>query len=81
MKLLLFGRLGDLCEETEQSLTLPEDVGSVRSLRAWLDRKLNGEGVFLEPTVHVCVNQQIVFDDAIVSDRDEIAFLPPVGGG
>lgn len=80
-KLLYFGRLGDLAGTHEETLDLPSDIGTAGDLRTWLDLRFEADGALLEPTVRIAVNNEISFDTTDVSDADEIAFMPPVGGG
>lgn len=80
-KLLYFGRLGDLAGTLEETLDLPSDIETAGDLRTWLDLRFDADGALLEPTVRIAVNNEISFDTTAVSDRDEIAFMPPVGGG
>lgn len=79
--LLYFGRLGDLTGTSRESLELPATVETAADLRHWLDLRFNASGALLEPTVRIAVNNEIVFDANAVSDSDEIALMPPVGGG
>lgn len=80
-KLLYFGRLGDLAGTLEETLDLPSEVATAGDLRSWLDLRFDADGALLEPTVRIAVNNEISFDTTELSDADEIAFLPPVGGG
>lgn len=81
VQLLYFGRLSDLAGRSEEALTLPETVTTTSELRSWLDLRFESEGALLEPTVRLAVNNEIVFDPHPVTKGDEIAFMPPVGGG
>lgn len=80
-KLLYFGRLGDLAGTLEETLDLPSEIETAGDLRTWLDLRFEADGALLEPTVRIAVNNEISFDTTEVSDLDEIAFMPPVGGG
>ena len=51
------------------------------ALRSWIDQTRGFDGALLHPSVRVAVNNEIVDDPSPVSDADEIAFMPPVGGG
>lgn len=81
MKALYFGRLGDTMGVEEEILSPPEDVSTTGELRIWLDQRSGTEGALLEPTVRIAVNSEFVSDDYAFELGDEIAFLPPVGGG
>ena len=80
-RLLYFGRLTDLTGPPAQTTSLPSDVSDTASLRAWADAEFGGTGAMLESTVRLAINNEIVEEPAPVTDGDEIAFMPPVGGG
>jgi molybdopterin converting factor subunit 1 len=80
-KLLYFGRLSDVTGLTEEVLDLPADVDTAGALRSWLDMRFEAGGALLEPTVRIAINNEISFDADAISAPDEIAFMPPVGGG
>ena len=79
--LLYFGRLSDVTGKASEDLQLPNGVGTAGELRIWLDQRFEAEGSLLEPTVRVAVNSEISFDTDPIRNEDEIAFMPPVGGG
>ena len=80
-EILYFGRLADVTGTPEETIALPASVETGSALRRWLeDRKALG-GALLERTVRLAVNSEIVSDSHPVRDGDEIAFMPPVGGG
>lgn len=79
--LLYFGRLSDVTGKASEDLQLPDGVGTAGELRIWLDQRFEAEGSLLEPTVRVAVNSEISFDTDPIRNEDEIAFMPPVGGG
>lgn len=80
-KLLYFGRLSDITGAVEESLTLPDSVSTAGELRRFLDLRFDAQGALLEPTVRIAVNNELCFDATTISEADEIAFMPPVGGG
>lgn len=80
-KLIYFGRLSDVSGKSEEMLDLPASIETASDLRAWLDLRFEADGALLEPTVRIAINSEITFDGAVVSDADEIALMPPVGGG
>jgi molybdopterin converting factor small subunit len=43
--------------------------------------RFEADGALLEPTVRIAINNEISFDSDRVANPDEIAFMPPVGGG
>ena len=80
-KLLYFGRLGDVTGRSEEQLDLPSDIATAGDLRNWLDLRFEASGALLEPTVRIAINNEISFDTSAISNGDEIALMPPVGGG
>ncbi len=80
-KLLYFGRLGDVTGRSEEQLDLPSDIATAGDLRNWLDLRFEASGALLEPTVRIAINNEISFDASAISNGDEIALMPPVGGG
>jgi molybdopterin converting factor subunit 1 len=79
--ILYFGRLSDVTGTAHETLVIPETITDTAGLRYWLDRKKSAEGALLEASVRLAVNSEIVIDPHPISDKDEIAFMPPVGGG
>lgn len=80
-EILYFGRLSDVIGRPAETLDIPVTITDTAALRRWLDERNEAQGALLEKTVRLAVNSEIVADPHPVSDRDEIAFLPPVGGG
>ena len=80
-RLLYFGRLTDVFGASAETLALPADIDDTSALRSWLDNDRQLSGVLLEKTIRVAVNDDIVPEPWPIADSDEIAFLPPVGGG
>ena len=80
MRVLLFGRLGDLAGWRERSfdpppLTLSALKTLIADLDAALGEALNGPGV------QAAVNRAIVRGDVALAAGAEVAFLPPMSGG
>jgi molybdopterin converting factor small subunit len=78
---LYFGRLMDVAGGHREARTLPASVRDTMSLRAWLDEVHAAPGVFSDPAVRFAINDEIVADAGELADTDEIAVMPPVGGG
>ena len=80
MRVLLFGRLGDLAGWREMSFEpAPASLSALKALIASLDAAL---GAALEgPGVQAAVNHAIVRGDAALTGSAEVAFLPPMSGG
>ena len=81
-KLLFFGRLRDISHNIEETQAIKDEILSIKDLTSWLDVKNPILGKELvKPFVLVSVNKNIVKNDFIISEGDEVAFLPPVTGG
>lgn len=79
--LLYFGKLVELTHSAQETIDLPPTLNTTDDLRKWLDDRLETEGAFLEPTLRIAINNQIVTEPHAIGQTDEIAFMPPVGGG
>jgi molybdopterin synthase sulfur carrier subunit len=82
LKVLLFGRLGDVAGDTELGIPWDESLATIETVREQLLTKIPELADALgEKRTLVAVNQQICGSDTELSDGDEIAFMPPVTGG
>jgi molybdopterin converting factor subunit 1 len=79
IRVLAFARLREILGTPETSLELPAGarVGDVWAALARDRRQLEAE----RRTTRAARNGCIVVFEAPLSDGDEVAFLPPVGGG
>lgn len=80
-QVIYLGKLGDLAGGQAESLALPAEITSTGALRKWLDTERGFGGALLHRTVRIAVNAELVPDTFAICDADEIAFLPPIGGG
>lgn len=80
MKLLCFGRIGELLGH-EHALVMPQHVHTVADMLTWLRQQETAWRDELERPFRVAVNQCIVNAEFRVTDQDEVALLPPVSGG
>ena len=77
VRLLYFGPLRDLMDAAEESLDLPAGT-SARGLRAQIDKRVPGQ----LHSVKLARNQRILIDESeVLESGDELAWLPPYGGG
>ena len=83
MTLLYFSWVRQKLGTSQETLALPAGVSTVADLADFLRARGGGyEEVFSAPSrLRVAVNQDHVGFDAVLSDRDEVAFFPPVTGG
>ena len=80
-RLLYFGRLMDTFGTSAETLALPAGIADTSALRSWLDKDRQLGGMLLDMTIRVAINDTIVQEPWPIADSDDIAFLPPVGGG
>lgn len=76
-----YGRLADVTGCAEESVLLPAGISTAFEFRDWLERKHNLGSALSDPAIRIAVNDEIIASDRALSANDEIAFLPPVGGG
>lgn len=83
MKILYFAWLKEKTGVGEEDVSLPEGVGDVQGLIAWLKARGDGfaEAFADEAIVRVAVNLDHVDTKHPLQDSDEVAFFPPVTGG
>ena len=80
MRVLLFGRLGDLAGWRERSFDPPPaSLSALKTLLANLDAALGA--ALNAPGVQAAVDRAIVRGDAALGANAEVAFLPPMSGG
>lgn len=80
--IIFFGSLGDKVEQAEQDFQLGTSTKTAQEVfdAIGTDNPLLAEAKGNTP-IKVALNQKLVSWDAVVSDGDELAFLPPVTGG
>ncbi|MEO0549099.1 MAG: MoaD/ThiS family protein [Pseudomonadota bacterium] len=81
VQLLFMGKLADVSGAMMVERVLPDEVQDTAALRTWLDEAYQADGALLEPSVRLAINSEIVAEPAKVRDGDEVALMPPVGGG
>ena len=83
VRLVYLARLRDALGSGGESIDLPDDVGTVAALRAWLARRGGAWTHELAPgrALRIAVNHDLASADTPVSAGDEIALFPPVTGG
>jgi len=83
MDLFYFAWLREKVGTGSEQRALPADITTVAALVEWLKTQSPGHAAaFADPAlVRVAVIQDHAGLDAIVTDRDEVAFFPPVTGG
>lgn len=82
VRLLFFGKLGDLAGGRAHNWALPADVRKISGLINAIATEDKTLGDALKArSVRVVVNEKVAERDAAIADGDEIAFLPPASGG
>lgn len=80
-KISFFGRLQDITGHREDLFDLPASVATTIALREFLSAKYNAGTSFLDTTVRIAINNEFAHEPANITNDDDIAFMPPVGGG
>lgn len=78
VRLVFLGRLGDVAGAPEREMDAPPGA-TVAALLDLLEPELAAE--LRSPKVRIAVAGALGSQDRIVSEGDEVAFLPPVSGG
>lgn len=78
---LFFGKLQDVVGQSQASIDIPSSIANTHDLRKFLNSKFGLNGDLQAPSIRIAVNGEIIDDHSSISNQDEIAFLPPVGGG
>ncbi len=83
MKVLYFAWLKEKIGMSEEEIVLPPAVTTVQELVDWMRSRGPGFAAALAEgnAVKVAVNQVYAQQKDPVTDKDEIAFFPPVTGG
>ena len=83
VKLLYFAWIREKIGRAEETVDVPDSVGSVTDLIMWLrERGDEYESAFADPkTIRAAVDQQHVKPAGSIAGAREIAFFPPVTGG
>ena len=82
IKVLLFGRLSDLHDNSELQMEWQNELADLRKVAELVSANHGQLYRELEnPQTLISVNQTLVTWDYSISDGDEVAFLPPVTGG
>ncbi len=83
MDLLYFAHVRENIGCSSEQISLPDNISDVRGLMDHLRAKgRNYHSAFEnEDIIRVAVNQLYVNFDHVISEKDEIAFFPPMTGG
>jgi len=81
--LVYLARLRDVLGTAAESVDLPREVSTVRTLLAWLAERGGAWTQELAPgrAVRVAVNHDVARADTPIRPGDEVALFPPVTGG
>lgn len=78
--LLYFAALKEAAGTSEERVDLPEEVGTVAALAAWLESNRSAFAGRLG-SVRLAVNEAFADADTPVAAGDVVALIPPVSGG
>lgn len=83
VRILYFARLREAFDRADEELVLPEGIGDIGSLGAFLQQRGGAWATELGKgrAVRAAVNQDMASASTPIADGDEIAFFPPVTGG
>jgi molybdopterin synthase sulfur carrier subunit len=83
VKLVFLGRFREIAAPRLSDMPLPAEVRTLSQLQDWLKRAEPALADALSAArIQIAVNQAIIRDPGhVISDDDEIAFLPPMSGG
>lgn len=79
--LLFFGKLQDVFGARISDFAIPETTKTTFDLRVFLDSKFQTNDTLASSSVRIAINNEMISAPASIKNTDEIAFLPPVGGG
>ena len=83
VQLLYFAWVREKTGCSEEKLTLPAELVTVRDLIRWQKQRSDefGEAFKDEEVIRVALDQQHAGQDSLLAGAREIAFFPPVTGG
>lgn len=83
VRLLYFAWLRERLGRAEEEVILPDSVGTVGALLAWLSARGSPYAEVLTETARIrsAVNQDFASATSAISAGDEIALFPPITGG
>ena len=83
MKILYFAWVRDNIGYSQEKLSRPKNVGTLKQLAEYLKLQSDGHARAFSDlsAIRASINQQFVSLDTGVVDSDEVAFFPPVTGG
>ena len=78
VRLLFFAVLRDIVGKSETELEVPDGT---RAADLWERLRAQHARLIAAPQPMTAVNESYVRPDAVLSEGDEVAFIPPVAGG
>lgn len=78
-----FSLIREALDVEQMTMAWSEDVATMVSLKQMLIQQGGAKWseALLQPNLVHALNQRVVFEDAALSDGDEVAFFPPMTGG
>ena len=83
MTVKFFSLIREALDVEQMTMAWSEDVATMVSLKQMLIQQGGAKwsAALLQPNLVHALNQRVVFEDAALSDGDEVAFFPPMTGG
>ncbi|PHR60368.1 MAG: molybdopterin synthase sulfur carrier subunit [Robiginitomaculum sp.] len=81
LKILYFGKLGELTQLREERVDVPNDINTIEALKSWLNTRHDLDCALSHPSIKTMIDQKLVHTNESIEGAQEIGFLPPVGGG
>jgi sulfur-carrier protein len=83
IQVLYFARIRENVGTAKEAVALPQTIGDVAGLVAWLRERGGAWQMELAPgkALRVAVNQRMADLATRIADGDEVALFPPVTGG
>jgi len=81
LTVVYFGKLMDAAGTDTETVEVPSDITDSDVLTKWLDEFHGMAGALRAPSVRLAINDRFLNAPQALRDGDEVAFMPPVGGG
>lgn len=79
--ILYYGKLADVTGVFSERLDVPDGIQATDALARWLEEVRGCHGALTARSVRMALNDTILTAPCALRPGDEVAFLPPVGGG
>ncbi len=80
-KFHFLGRVSDMTGVMSGQIQIPEDVTDSIRLRRWIGQLYDSLEGFQDDSIRIAIDGEVATEPCLIGSPNEIAFLPPVGGG